>query len=197
MPADVRDVLNANIVLVGIGLLNNPTEVSAFSELVDSEVISTGAGLVVSLPQGMPGPGQRLELPRERIFLNLTPIRIDIGRHYPTERGDLGRLAHVIACAVASTDLQGQLPTAIGYNLEVVYNQTSGEPSLSYLGSRLVNSKISGAPDWNLAGGAGLLVFDSPAGRWTIKVEPRFNQEDTTQVFMSLNLHKAEQRVPD
>ena len=91
MPADVRDVLNANIVLVGIGLLNNPTEVSTFSELVDSEVISTGAGLVVSLPQGMPGPGQRLELPRERIFLNLTPIRIDIGRNYPTERGDLGR----------------------------------------------------------------------------------------------------------
>ena len=195
MPAEIRDVLKINVVLVGIGLLNTPDEVHAFSEAVATDVQMSEAGLVLGLPPALPELGRRLAIPRERVTLDLSPARTVIEREYPSE-GDVSRLAEVAGYAVQHTAPQEMPPAAFGFNVELVFNQTSGSPSLQYLGDRLFHQKNFGAADWNLAGGAGRLIFDSADGRWTIQVEPRFNSEDTSQVFVKLNLHKAEQRIP-
>ncbi len=195
MPAEIQDVLKINVVLIGIGLLNTPAEVDAFSEAVAADVQMSAAGLVFGVPPIPPEPGRKLAIPRERVTLDLSPVRTVIEREYPDE-GDVSRLADVAGYAVQHTAPQEKLPAAFGYNIELVFNQTSGAPSLRYLGDRLFHQRSFGADEWNLIGGAGRLIFDSGEGRWTIQVEPRFNSEETHQVFVNLNLHKAEQRLP-
>ena len=195
MPTEVQDVLKANVVLVGLGLLNNPVEVKAFSDAVGTDVVTLGTGLVVGLPPTAPEPGRRLSLHRDRILLDITPNRTVVEREYPASN-DLIRLTEVIELAVCHTELAERLPTAFGYNVELVYNQTSGVSSLCYLGRKLFGKSELGTTDWVLAGGAGTLVFDAPDARWTVRVEPRFNDAETTRTFLTLNLHKAEQRLP-
>ncbi len=196
MPTEVQDVLKANIVFVGLGLLNTPVELNEFSAAVATDVVTLGTGLVVGLPSVAPEPGRQLSLHRDRILLDLTPNRAVIEREYPAS-GDLDRLAEVVESALNHTDLAGRLPAAFGYNVELIYNQTSGSPSLCYLGSKLFGKSELGANGWTLAGGAGTLVFDAAEGRWTVRVEPRFNDSETTRTFLSLNLHKTEGRLPD
>ena len=43
----------------------------------------------------------------------------------------------------------------------------------------------------------GQLIYADADGRRTITVQPRFNDTTTSRVFLSLNLHKQEQRFPD
>ncbi|MCS1407240.1 MAG: hypothetical protein M2R45_00397 [Verrucomicrobia subdivision 3 bacterium] len=190
MPTEVKDVLKVNIVFAGIGLLDNPDEINAFSQAVGAEVVT-------EMPLVPPGIGKRVSLQRDRIALEVVPNhRTTIEREYPAEK-DLGRLAEVVDYAVSKTDLQEQVPTAFGYNMELVYNQDTKSPALNYLGARLFAEREFGADGWSLIGGAGKLVFDSKAGRWSVQVEPRFNSEEDPRVFLNLNLHKAERRIPD
>ena len=195
MLAKIQDVLKINVVFIGIGLLNTPAEVDAFSEAVAADVQMSEAGLVFGIPPIRLEPGRKLAISRERVTLDLSPVRTVIEREYPSE-DDVSRLAEVAGCAVQHTAPQERPPSAFGYNIELVFNQTSGSLSLQYLGDRLFRQRNFGADGWNLVGGAGRLIFDSADGRWTIQVEPRFNSEETHQVFVNLNLHKAEQRLP-
>ena len=197
MPATVQDVLKINIVLVGIVLLNNPNETKEFSDAVNTEVITSGVGLSFGMPSRPPEPGRTLELQRDRISLELMPGRAAIEKAYASGPHDLDRLTEVVGLAVRHTDLKGNVPTAFGYNIELVYDQVSGHPALDYLGTRLFGENAPYVPGWNLVGGAGRFVFDSKAGRWSIRVEPRFNDEESSRVFLSLNLHKGENRFPD
>jgi hypothetical protein len=48
-----------------------------------------------------------------------------------------------------------------------------------------------------LIGGSGRLIFQNNARVWTIGIEPRFNDNETTRIFLALNLHMGEQRLPD
>ena len=196
MSAEIQDVVKINVVFVGIGLLNTPAEFDAFSKAVDADVQISAAGLLLGVPPIVPEPGRKLEIPRERITLDVSTVRSAIEREYPSE-GDVSRLAEVAGCAVQNTAPQERPPAAFGYNIEIIFNQTSGFPSLRYLGDRLFHQRDFGTDDWNLVGGTGRLIFDSVDGRWTIHVEPRYNSDETHQVFVSLNLHKAEQRLPN
>ena len=195
MPAEIQDVLKINVVFVGIGLLNTPDEINAFSVAVAADVQMLAAGMVFGAPPILPEPGRKLAIPRERVTLDLSPARTIIEREYPSE-GDVSRLSEIAGYAVQQTAPQEGAPSAFGYNIELVFNQTTGAPSLQYLGDRLFHQGNFGADEWSLVGGAGRLIFDSSDGRWTIQVEPRFNSEETHQVFVNLNLHKAEQRLP-
>lgn len=194
MATEVQDVLKVSIVLVGIGILNNPDEINAFSGEVGADPEVLVPGLVIGPPGSPSDHGIRLGLNRDRITLDLSPIRTAVERQYPSQT-DLKRLSNVVTCAIRCTDLQGRSPSAFGFNIELVYDQLSGKSSLQYLGERLFAESLSGEAGWNLVGGAGRLVFDSPEGRWSIQLEPR-GQAETTRVFLNLNLHKAEERMP-
>lgn len=195
MSTEVQDILKINIVLVGIQLLTSPEKVKAFSETIGTEAIVSDTGLVLGLTPRGPEPGQRLSLHRERITIDNIGDRTVIEREYP-ELGDLPRLTEVAGFALNHSDLAGQATSAYGYNIEMVYDQSSQTPSFQYLGERLFGKSDFDDGDWRFIGGAGRLAFDSGDGRWQIKLEPRFNDMETSKAFMSLNMHRAEQRVP-
>ena len=192
--AIVRDVLRANIVLVGLGLLRDAESIAAFSDAVDSDVILDDAGLIIGVPGSNTHSPESSEFHRERISAKLLPDRTVFEREFPT-RSSLHYLADVLGKAM-ETRQQGSL-NAYGYNLELAYDQASGAPSLRYLGDRLFAKGDFVPADWSLAGATGRQYFDSSQGRWTIQVEPRFNDPDSIRVFMSINLHKEETSLPD
>ena len=98
--------------------------------------------------------------------------------------------------AVESTDLVDGKPQAFGYNIEMVFNQDTGQSAIQYLGERLFDYGRLGKEGWDRVGGRGQLIFTGSTGQWTITVEPRFGEESTSRFFLSLNLHKNEQRLP-
>ena len=151
--------------------------------------------LVVGVPTASLETGRRFELPRERISLDSSSRGTTVQREYPTQN-ELERLSEIVSCALEHTDLQNQSPQAYGYNIELVYDQTSGNAAIQYLGERLFGGQELGDGDMKLIGGSGRIVLESPAGRWTVQVEPRFGDEQASRVFMSVNYHKQEQRIP-
>ncbi len=198
MPVEVTDVLKANIVLVGVGLLSTPPEIDAFSKAIGAEV-GIAEGVILGLPTGLPGipgAGRKLALQRDRISIESAPGRTTIEREFPTE-DDVDRLARVIDQAVKFTTTWEESLIAYGYNLELVYGQNSGESALQYLGNRLFAGSTSPHENWSLVGGAGQMIFDSPSGRWSVRIEPRFNDVNSSRVFLSVNLHKAEEQLPE
>ena len=196
MPTEIQDVLKANIVLAGVSLLTEPTEQDAFISAVGTE-ISLGMGIVFTgpAPATIPEPGRTLSLDRDRINLNLSPSRSIIERNYP-RCDDLDRLAEVAGYAFAHTDLKGKAPSAFGCNIELVYRQTSGVSANHYLAERPFTDKRIGNEGWELLGGTGRLLFEGDGALWTLALEPRANDPTQSRVFLSLNLHKSEQRLP-
>ena len=196
MPVIIQDVLKINIVFVGISVLNDSGEIAAFSDAVGTEVVSEGRiGMVREFSSVAPVGGRRLALQRDRIKIDSLPDRTIIEREFPLEN-DLQRLAEVADEALRSTEAE-ESPRTFGYNLELVYDQDSGASTFQYVGEHLFQ-KVTFAPEgWTFGGGAGRMRFNSPDGRWTVQIEPRFNEETSTKVFLNLNFHKEEQRLPD
>lgn len=40
------------------------------------------------------------------------------------------------------------------------------------------------------------MIFSDGADQWTISAEPRYGDDRTSRLFLSVNLHKHEQRFP-
>ena len=197
MPVEVQDVLKINIVFVGISVLDDPGKVAAFSDAVGADVLRVGEefGLVGGFSPVASAVGQRLVLQRDRINIGSSPDRTIIEREFPSEN-DLQRLADVADKALLSRERE-DLPRTFGYNLELVYDQDSGSPAFQYIGRRLFREDTFAPQGWALAGGAGRLLFGSSTGRWAVQIEPRFNDETSSRVYLNLNFHKKEQRLPD
>lgn len=195
MGITTQDVLKANLVLVGLQLLSKPADFEEFRQLVATDVVTAGVGLVTNIPSGATEPGFVHTLNKDRITLDLSKARSVITRDYPS-KADLHRLADVAAYAIRLSSRAGPQPAAFGYNLDLVYEQHSDAKSFSYLSQRLFNSNLSGRDGWNLVGGFGKLHYQDGSRRWMITVEPRFHDEQTTRIFLSLNLHINEQRYP-
>ncbi len=195
MPATLRDVVSANLVLVGVGLLNEPDEVERFRNELDTD-LRLEVGLVTNIPSGLTEPSRTLTLNRERIALSLSSSRSTIAREYP-DRSDLARLAQIAALAIGSTSWADQTIQAFGYNVEMVFDQSSGQPSIRYIGERLFGQQSFGKVGWGLSGGTGQLIFIGDDSQWTITVRPQPGDVATTRVLLALNLHKDEQRLPD
>ena len=195
MAATLHDVVSANLVLVGVGLLNQPDEVERFRSALGVD-LRVEVGLVTNIPSGQTEPSRTLTLNRERIALDLSSWRSSIAREYPDE-SDLARLAQVAALAIEKTDLPEQTPQAFGYNIEMVFDQNSGQPAIQYIGERLFGQQLTSRTGWTLFGGTGQAIFTSDAGRWTITLRPQIGDTATTRVLLALNLHKDEQRFPD
>lgn len=195
MAVVLQDVVSANLVLVGVGLLNEPDELEQFRNEFAPDLVLT-MGLVVNGVSGTTEPSRDLTLSRERIRLTLHASRSTIAVEYPDDAG-LDKLADAVAHAEKFTDLGSRSPRAFGYNMELVLEQDSGEPAIQYIARGLFRSLLQETLDWNFAGGSGQLIFTDDAGRWTISVEPRFNDAASSRVFLSVNLHKDEPRLPD
>ncbi len=196
MAITIRNVLNANVVLAGISLLNTPSELKAFMDGINVDEVVSNTSLQGRDPSPNVDAERTFSLGNERITLDISLSRSILGRDYP-EWEDLERLAEVAGHAIAKTDLLERSPRAFGYNLDLVYTQRSGQPAGRYLAERLFAPNLLGNDGEQLLGGAGRLTFQNGEKVWRVKLEPRFNEKDTAKVFLSLNLHQSEQRVPD
>lgn len=196
MATTIQDVVSVNFVLVEFQLLRTPQDIEEFKNAVGVDVEVAGMGLFANIPTGRTEPGYALSLRRDRISLELSPPRSTIGMEYPTREG-LARLANVAWQAIANTSIESDTPQAFGFNVEMVFNQDSGEPASRYLSDRLFSSQQLGSEGWELVGGSGKFIFNDGGIRWTFDVEPRFNDENESRVFLRVNLHKSENRLPD
>lgn len=193
MAATLHDVVSANLVLVGVGLLNDPAKVEQFRSALDSDM-RIEVGLATNVQSGAAEPSLTLTLNRERVVLTLSSARSTIAKEYPSIE-DFARLAEITQQAIRFTG-DANTPRAFGYNIEMVFDQDTGQPASRYIAERLFDYGHLGKNGWELSGGRGQLIFRDDDGQWTITVEPRFGDEATSRLFLSLNLHKDEQRMP-
>ncbi len=195
MAVQVDEILKANLVLVGVELLNTPAAQDAFQLAVDSELFPDGAGLVID-PDGSQRPLRRLALRRDRIAFELSASRTVIEREFLFDvEQDLVRLAEVAGLAIGCTQLGGTVPSSFGYNIELVCDQDSGDPAAKYLASQLFRPDLM--PGWDPVGGSAQISFRSGVSQWTARAEPRLNSATTTKIFYSFNSHHNEERLPE
>ena len=194
MVAKLQRVLSTNIVIVGIDLLNQPTEAERFKTQVDPD-LRIDIGAVANITSGESEPSRRITSDIDRIILELLPNRVTITRQHPTH-GDLPRFAEVISRAIECTELSDPTPTVFGYNIEAGFEQDSDQPALNYLGNILFSEPPQANPNWRFAGATARTVFFADSGTWTISVEPRFNDPAEHRIFLSTNLHKGQQQLP-
>ena len=196
MAVEVQDILSINAVFAELDLLRNEQEIAACSAALGSEIITEGAGLVLG-PSGTPAQGRRLQMPRDRMFVEASAHRTQVVREYPAHVDDVASVVRLARHAIASTDLQEAAPSSFGFNIDLVYDQNSGQDALSYLGRRLFIRVSELHEKWEDAGGSGKLLVREGGWQWTIRWEPRLQARDTTKVFLGVNLHVSEARMPD
>lgn len=195
MAVTTPEVVTASLVLVGLRLLSAPEELESFKSSIGTDVQLAGVAMGVNIQTGIAEPGLTLTLNRDRIKLESSRLRSTINRDYPS-REDLPRLAEVSAQAISNTSIADQHLRAFGLNIELFFDQQSGDTAFEYLSKRLFDVGPLGNEGWQFAGGAGRLIFNDSDRRWTISLEPRFNDETESRVFLRVNLHKARQTVP-
>ena len=189
-----QEVLKASFVLVGAHLLGTPEQLQAFQNAIDTDVASSGFSLNIGATANAQEAVHVLTVNRDRITLDLSPARSSITREYPTKE-ELGRLAEIAGLAVANSGTELR-PQAFGYNVELVYLQDSELPASQYIAQRLFASDLPAVAESTVSGGAGTLSFVDGTTNWNFTIEPRFRDGKTEKVFLSLNMHREEKRMP-
>ena len=192
----VEDVISVNIVLLGFPPFSSEEEFEAFRSAVGAEIQIAVGGLTANPPTGIPEPGVQLTLNRDRITINFSTSRSIINRDYPS-REDLGRLSEVIGNFLSNSTYGSSNPQDFGVNIRLVFDPESEISAYEYLASRLFNVDSLGSEGWRFIGGAGKLIFDEDGRRWTISLEPRFNNYEEPRVFLDSNLHVYGQPLPE
>ncbi len=187
MAITVVDVLKANMAFPGLRLLPGDGDFQAFREAMETEVF-----LRRDEEQGL----NVLLMSRERTTLLLTDDGSSIERQHLV-RDDLAFLAHAISTCIAKSTLGDNLPEAFGYNLEFVAEQDSDSAAGEYLVGKLINGAISEGAPWELGSGGFVLRFHEGDRVWNFTIEPRFNEVATSRIFVHVNLHQGEQRLPE
>ena len=185
MVAKIEDILQVNLVIVGLRLVNTQEETQAFRREVGTEITTAEAGM------GQEVISRTHTLNRDRISVVSNPDRTTVAREYPDD-GDIRKLASVAGAAVKVTDLSEQQLRAFGYNLELVFEPDPQERALQYLAIRLFRADLLDNEETNLLGGSGKLFFNKHGYLWQAALEPRLNDLNTTRVFLGLNLHREE-----
>ena len=197
MSVIIHDVLEANLVLVGIGLLDKPDEKAAFANQSGTEVRATsGVALVESSSPQTPSNIEVLTLERDRVTLELCQPRTTVKMRYPSMES-LPRLAEIVDLAIANSNVDEALPRAFGYNFDLIYSPDQPTKASSYVGNRIFACGALASAGLNVVGGMGTIEFESDSNRWKVNLEPRFKDDESTKVYLSLNLHIPEARFPN
>ena len=194
MALEITDILKTNIVLVGINLLNSQERVLSFGEQVGSEVVSETFLVPPGLEQGDALP-RILRIPKDRISMQCAPGRSMVEKEYP-ERDHLERLSDIANYAIQNSELDEDLLTSFGFNIDMVFELPPAETAYRFLAGLLFASSPRPVDEWTNIGGSGTLTYDDGDNQWTITAEPRFGDRESSKVFTSLNLHINNRRVP-
>jgi hypothetical protein len=199
MTVTIRDVLKADLVLVGVELLKSPTEIEQFRQSIGVDV-QVGAGTATEVATRAVQPVTAVALQRERITLNSLLGRTIIIKEYPAldDPGpDWSRLAKVAACAIEETDDANIDARSFGYNFGLAFDVNSEESAPHFIGSRILTDRPLGNEGWALIGGACMLMFNDGSRRWTFNLEPQPPGDPSgTLLMLNVNLHVDEARMP-
>ena len=183
MSISLHVALDASVVVTGLDIPPMDNFVEQLETIFETDV--------QMLSGGVDNPDV-LVLDRERIEVSMQGSQLTVSREYPSE-GDLLTLAHASHIALALLD---QSIEAVGYNVELVFEQKSGRSAERYLGGRLFKHGQLGDGNWPLWGGSGTMVFGTSRARKSFTVAPRLDDEKTTRVFVSANYHVAGGQTP-
>ena len=183
MPISLHVALGASVVIVGIELpsVDNLVEELGVISKTDVQVLSGGDG-----------DPDVLILDRERIRITILESQLSVSREYPSEE-DLLPLANI---STATLKILNQPIEAIGYNVDLVFEQNSGRIAERYLGGRLFRHRELGGKEWPLWGGFGTMVFGDSQKRKSFNVAPRLEDDKTTKVLVEANYHVGDKRIP-
>lgn len=195
MAATIEDIIKANFVLVGFRLLGTQESVENFRNNVGTDVQIANIGIDPNVEGERPPPALALVLQKDRIALQLSSVSSIVEMDYPT-LDTLPRLSAVISRALEYSQETAQMPRAFGYNMELVCRQDSGDVASAYISKRVFSSAAF-HPEWQLVGGRGQMHFtDKDGRRWQVALAPRLEDESAHRIYLRLNLHLAEQRLP-
>lgn len=196
MSIKVQDILNINVVFNGIELLNTPASLKKFETFVDSEiVINEGTDVSINPHGSVSLKARTITIQKDRVFVDCSQARSIAQRDYPSSPGDLARLADIVSHAYSCTE-HTKTPANFGLNLDMVCNQNSGRSASGYIAHNILSHSL--LENKRIIGGSGAFTFlDEQQKQWAIRIEPRFKDLKTTKVFISLNLHFNEPRIPN
>ena len=178
MAVEIKDCLFAGILVAGGSLLNSDDEVQSFGRDYDADIILTA-------PVD-PQAKRQLRMDRHRIVIDVAPEGSSIKQEFPSD--DLSLLADVAAGAIRNTKSIGEIG-AHGYNVALVYDQSAQAQSRSYIADRVLKDFPTPAGLVVVGGSSDFSCHDDAGRLWNVSIEPRFNRDDTSKVFLSLNLH--------
>ena len=189
-------IVKAGVVLTRLELLGSSDEVEAFCETADTKTQFSGASINADIETGEQFQTRQFRLNRERVNIEVSPVRSSLQAEYPSPDG-LALLATLVHAGVESLTLP---PTsyegAAGYNIEAECELGAGISSGAYLGSRLFSDAIRSLMDGHLDRGLAHFTFSDGTTLWNFRIEPRFNDPEASAVFVSLNQHKPLTALP-
>ena len=195
MAVKIEDILKLNIVLVGVNLLLEERQRKSFQEEVNAEFVLT-PNLVVTLGAGMQqSSGHIIQLPKDRISIETDPSRTLINKDYP-DKDDLPRLVKIIdACMTHGGGEHAEI-TSFGFNISLVFHQSSGDTAFSYIAKKLFSFQMLGHENFAPLGGSGTITFQLSDYRSTVTIEPRMKDVNTEKVFLEINRHFDSHNCP-
>jgi hypothetical protein len=199
MTVTVREVLKADLVLVGAELLTSEAEIRKFRDSI-GVTVHIGAGAATDAATGVTHPVAGLALQRERIIFSSFPGRTIVVKEYPSlvdPQADWSRLAEVVALAIETTDSENINIRSFGYNFGFVLDVDSEEGAPHFVGTRMLTDRPLGNAEWGLIGGAAVMMFDNSPRRWTFNLQPQpIGDPSSKLVTFDVNLHVDEARTP-
>ena len=186
MTVVIEDVVQVNLVLVGINLVNTPENIEAFSNDASTDLTVTAIGV------GANPINRTIEMHRDRISVTVTQDRSVIARDYPAALGDLQRLTEISVMAISNTDFEGQQLRAFGFNIDLVFEHGSEVSAIRYLSDRLFKPGLMRGEGFSLLGGSASIFLQKNDLYWRANLEPRFGDNNALKVFLSLNLNRSE-----
>ena len=182
MTVSLHVALGASVVIAGV----DPPSIDDFVKEL-AMIFETDVQVVL----GGAGDPDVLILDRERIQIAVQESQLIISRDYPSVE-DLSTLANISAITLRFFD---QPIEAIGYNVDLVLEQNSGQSAERYLGERLFSHKELGDGAWPLWGGSGTMIFGNSRERKSFTIAPRLDDDKTTRVFVEANYHVSGRQI--
>lgn len=189
-------IVRAGVVLTQIGLLASPVEVESFCERAGVRTQFSGVALNVDTETGEQHQVREYRLNRERVNFEVSPVRSSIYCEFPAPDG-LERLAELVDVAIGSiVDAPSPFNGAAGYNIEAEWGLPSGTMAGPYLADRLFSPAVRLVQDGVIDRGLAHFGFSDEEAQWNYRIEPRFNDPDSSTVYVSLNQHRPLESLP-
>ena len=198
MAANLHEIATFSLVILGLDLLTTDDELRAFQASVEAD-LRPGPGISFNPATGQSQQTRVFHLDRDRVVLNLSPLRSSFTREFPyveNLESETTRFAQIVDHALMSRQDTENTPHDFGFNTEMVFDQDQCPTAFEFLGQRLIRSENATAPDRLFIGGTCRFIIRDELGQWTYNLEPRHNDPETSRIFVNVNLHHEQRPLP-